>query len=57
MQNTAQRPPKLTAPEKRPRDQPNSSVIGTKNTDSVATAINGLEENEIPTALLKITQP
>ena len=34
--------PRLTAPENRPRDQPNSSVIGITKTDSTATDATGL---------------
>ena len=36
---TAQRPPRLTAPENNPLDHPRCSVIGTTKTDKVATAI------------------
>jgi hypothetical protein len=54
---TAHIPPRLTAPEKKPRDQSNSWVIGTRNTDRVATDINGREVKEIPTAPPKTAQP
>jgi hypothetical protein len=37
-------PPRLTAPEKRPRDHPKCSVMGTRNTVNVAIAISGLAE-------------
>ena len=37
--NTAASPPRLTAPENIPTDQPMDWVIGTTNTESVATAI------------------
>ena len=36
---TAHSPPRLTAPENNPLDHPSCSVIGTTNTDRVATAI------------------
>ena len=36
---TAHRPPRLTAPENKPLDHPSCSVMGTTNTDRVATAI------------------
>ena len=39
---TAHRPPRLTAPENNPLDHPSCSVIGTTNTDRVATAITVL---------------
>ena len=53
----AHTPPRLMAPEKRPRDQPKCSVIGTTNTDKVATAINAREEKATLTADPKTTHP
>ncbi len=54
---TAKTPPKLTAPAKTPLDQPSSSVIGTKNTARVATAIIGLDEKLVEAETTNITHP
>ena len=54
---TAHRPPRLTAPENSPRDQPNCSVMGTTNTDRVATAMTVRAEKLTTTALATITHP
>ena len=54
---TAHRPPRLTAPEKSARDQPSCSVIGTTNTDRVATAMTVRVEKLTTTVLAIITQP
>ena len=51
------RAPKLTAPENCPRDQPNSSVMGTTKTERVATAITGRAPKLGTEAAAKITQP
>ncbi|GIT44462.1 MAG: hypothetical protein Ct9H300mP11_23980 [Chloroflexota bacterium] len=55
--NTAHRPPRLTAPENSPRDHPRSCVIGTTNTDKVATAIIVREEILTATVLAMMTHP
>ena len=55
--NTAHRPPMLTALENNPRDHPRSCVIGTTNTDKVATAITVREEILTATVLATMTHP
>ena len=49
-------PPTLTAAENEPRDQPKCEVIGTTNTESVATAMTGLTKDNVE-AIAKTTQP
>ena len=55
--NTAASPPRLTAPENIPTDQPMAWVIGTTNTESVATAITVRVDRLNATPLPAITQP
>ena len=55
--NTAQRPPRLIAPENNPLLQPRSSVIGTTNTERVATAMIVREDKLTDTVLAKIAHP
>jgi hypothetical protein len=50
-------PPRLIAPENNPLLQPRSSVIGTTNTESVATAMIVREDKLTDTALAAITHP
>ena len=54
---TAASPPRLTAPENKPRDQPRSLVMGTTNTDSTATAMTARVEKLTITVLATMTQP
>ena len=55
--NTAQRPPRLTAPENSPRDHPKSSVMGTTNTDRAATAMTVRVDKLTDTVLPTMTHP
>ena len=55
--NTAQRPPRLTAPENSPRDHPMSSVMGTTNTDRAATAMTVRVDKLTDTVLPTMTHP
>ena len=54
---TAHNPPRLTAVDSNPLDQPNSRVIGSTNTESMSTAIIVLVERLIAMLLPAITQP
>ena len=54
---TAHKPPKLTAPGNSPLAHPRSSVIGTTNTDKVATAMIVREEILTGTVLAMMTHP
>ena len=54
---SSNRAPRLTAPENWPRDQPNSSVMGTTKTERVATAITGRAPKLGTEATANITQP
>ena len=54
---TATSPPRLTAPENIPTDQPRDWVIGTTNTERVATAITVRVDRLTATPLPTITQP
>ena len=49
--------PRLTAPENRPLDQPNSSVMGITNTDSTATDATGLAPKLGRLAMANTTHP
>ena len=53
----AKTPPKLTAPENKPRDQPNCSVMGTTNTVRVAMDISGRADQLASIEAPKIIQP
>ena len=55
--NTAHNPPRLTALENSPRDHPSSCVIGTTNTDKVATAMIVREDRLTATVLATMTHP
>tara|TARA_B100000408_G_C10273443_1_gene212842 strand:+ start:667 stop:894 length:228 start_codon:yes stop_codon:yes gene_type:complete len=55
--STAHIPPRLTAPENKPRDHPSSWVIGTTNTDKVAIAMTVHVDKLTDTVLAAITHP
>ena len=54
---TAHNPPRLTAVDSIPLDHPSSRVIGSTNTESMATAIMVLVERLIAMLLPAITHP
>ena len=54
---TATRPPRLTAPENMPTDQPMDWVMGTTNTEMVATAMTVRADRLTATPLPAITHP